>query len=70
MLFNAVLFLVSAIASGAAGSAPVLIAWRIVGGLAIGAARVLAPMYIAEVAPAYLRGRLASCALRPDSTKV
>ena len=60
MLFNAVLFLVSAFASGAARSAPVFITWRIAGGLAIGAASVLAPMYISEVAPAYLRGRLAS----------
>ena len=60
MLFNAVLFLASAYATGAAGSAPAFIAWRIVGGLAIGAASVLAPMYISEVAPAHLRGRLAS----------
>ena len=60
MLFNAVLFLVSAFATGAAGSAHAFITWRIVGGLAIGGASVLAPMYISEVAPAHLRGRLAS----------
>jgi SP family sugar:H+ symporter-like MFS transporter len=60
MVFNAVLFLASAYATGAAGSAPAFVAWRIVGGLAIGAASVLAPMYISEVAPAHLRGRLAS----------
>lgn len=60
MLFNAVLFLASAYATGAATSAPGFIIWRIVGGLAIGAASVLAPMYISEVAPAHLRGRLAS----------
>jgi SP family sugar:H+ symporter-like MFS transporter len=60
MLFNAVLFLVSAFATGAAASAHTFITWRIVGGVAIGAASVLAPMYISEVAPAYLRGRLAS----------
>jgi len=60
MLFNAVLFLASAYATGAATSAPIFIACRIVGGLAIGAASVLAPMYISEVAPAHLRGRLAS----------
>jgi len=34
------------------------VAWRIVGGLGIGAASILAPMYIAEIAPARLRGRL------------
>ena len=60
MLFNAVLFLVSAVATGLAGSAAVFIASRLLGGLAIGAASVLAPMYIAEVAPAHMRGRLAS----------
>src|SRR6202000_1578216 len=60
MLANAVLFLLSAFASGAAGSAIVFIASRIVGGVGIGAASVLAPMYISEVAPAHFRGRLAS----------
>jgi SP family sugar:H+ symporter-like MFS transporter len=60
MLLNAVLFLVSAFITGAAGSAGVFIAGRILGGLAIGAASVLAPMYISEVAPARLRGRLSS----------
>ena len=60
MLVNAVLFVVSAVVSGAAGSAGVFIASRILGGMGIGAASVLAPMYISEVAPAHLRGRLAS----------
>jgi SP family sugar:H+ symporter-like MFS transporter len=60
MLLNATLFLVSALATGAANSAGVFIAARIAGGIAIGAASVLAPMYIAEVAPAHIRGRLAS----------
>ncbi|HKQ39885.1 MAG TPA: MFS transporter, partial [Verrucomicrobiae bacterium] len=60
MLLNAVLFLLSAIATGAANSAGFFIAARVAGGIAIGAASVLAPMYIAEVAPARLRGRLAS----------
>ena len=60
MLLNAILFLASAVATGAANSAGVFIAARVAGGLAIGAASVLAPMYIAEVAPAQIRGRLAS----------
>ena len=60
MLLNAVLFLASAVMTGAAGSAGIFIAVRIAGGLAIGAASVLAPMYISEVAPARIRGRLAS----------
>jgi MFS transporter, SP family, sugar:H+ symporter len=60
MLLNAILFLASAVATGAANSAGVFIAARIAGGIAIGAASVLAPMYIAEVAPPHIRGRLAS----------
>jgi len=60
MLLNAVLFLASAVATGAANSPGVFIAARIAGGIAIGAASVLAPMYIAEIAPAQIRGRLAS----------
>ena len=60
MLATAVLFLISAVGTGLAGSAGVFIASRLVGGLAIGAASVLAPMYISEVAPAHVRGRLGS----------
>jgi MFS transporter, SP family, sugar:H+ symporter len=60
MLLNAILFLASAVATGAANSAGFFIAARVAGGIAIGAASVLAPMYIAEVAPAEMRGRLAS----------
>jgi sugar porter (SP) family MFS transporter len=60
MVLTAILFLGSAIATGAAGSAAFFSAARLVGGLAIGAASVLAPMYIAEVAPAHMRGRLGS----------
>ena len=60
MLCNAVVFLASAFATGAAGSAATFIAARVLGGLAIGAASVLAPMYISEIAPPHLRGRLAS----------
>ncbi len=60
MVLNAILFLASAVATGAANSATFFIASRLAGGLAIGAASVLAPMYIAEVAPAHIRGRLAS----------
>jgi len=50
MLLNAVLFLAGAVVTGGAGSAGLFIAARIAGGLAIGAASVLAPMYISEVA--------------------
>jgi MFS transporter, SP family, sugar:H+ symporter len=60
MLLNATIFLVSAFATGASSSANSFIAARLLGGLGIGAASVLAPMYISEVAPASMRGRLAS----------
>jgi MFS transporter, SP family, sugar:H+ symporter len=60
MLLNAIIFLGTAVATGAASSAQIFTVARIIGGVAIGAASVLAPMYIAEVAPARMRGRLAS----------
>src|SRR6516165_6026866 len=60
MFVNAILFLVTAVATGAASSAGFFIAARITAGVAIGGASVLAPMYIAEVAPPHMRGRLAS----------
>lgn len=60
LLAVSVLFGISAIGSGLANSIPVFIAYRIFGGLAVGGASVLAPMYIAEVSPAHLRGRMVS----------
>jgi len=60
MLLNGSLFFLSAVATGLASSAAFFITARLVGGLAIGGASVLAPMYIAEVAPTHVRGRLAS----------
>ena len=60
MLVAAVLFLVSAIGSGFAQTLTGLILWRVVGGLGVGFASVLAPAYIAEVSPADMRGRLGS----------
>jgi MFS transporter, SP family, sugar:H+ symporter len=60
MMIAAVLFLVSAIASGAAGSAMLLAAARFFAGSAVGAASVLSPAYISEVTPATIRGRLSS----------
>jgi MFS transporter, SP family, arabinose:H+ symporter len=54
----AVLYLVSAIGCGLAWNWTALVAFRVVGGLAIGGSSVLGPMYIAEIAPAKYRGRL------------
>ncbi|MGE0815532.1 MAG: sugar porter family MFS transporter [Vicinamibacterales bacterium] len=54
----AVLYVVSAAGCGLAWSWPVLLAARFLGGIAIGASSVAAPMYIAEIAPPEARGRL------------
>lgn len=58
LLVSAFLFAVSSILTGWAGSFNTFVAWRILGGVAIGMASNLSPMYIAEVAPAHMRGRL------------
>lgn len=60
MLVAAGLFVVSAIGSGFAFGIWDLTFWRFIGGIAVGVASVVAPMYIAEIAPAELRGRLGS----------
>lgn len=60
MLIGSGLFVVSAIAAGLATEVGVLIAARVVGGLGIGIASVIAPAYIAEISPAGIRGRLGS----------
>ena len=54
----AVIFAVSSIGTGMASHFYVFIAWRICGGVAIGLASSLSPMYIAEIAPAQMRGKL------------
>ena len=57
-----VLYFTSAIGCAVAESWYVLLFSRFLGGLAIGAASVMAPMYIAEIAPGRLRGRLVAVA--------
>jgi SP family sugar:H+ symporter-like MFS transporter len=58
MMLAAVLFLVGAILQGVAESHLLFLTARIMGGMAVGAASVLSPAYISEVAPAAIRGRL------------
>ncbi|MCW2566504.1 MAG: sugar transporter, partial [Mycobacterium sp.] len=60
MRVAAVLFLASAVGSGLAWSLGSLAVFRVVGGIAVGIASVIAPAYIAEIAPARMRGRLGS----------
>jgi SP family arabinose:H+ symporter-like MFS transporter len=54
----AILYLVSALGCAFAWNWTALVAFRFIGGLGIGGSSVLGPMYIAELAPAKLRGRL------------
>ena len=56
----AALFTISAIGTGAANQLTPFIIYRLIGGLGIGLASAVSPMYIAEMAPAALRGRLVS----------
>lgn len=60
MVIAAVMFLASAIGSGMPVTIFDFTFWRLLGGMAFGAASVIAPAYIAEVSPARLRGRLGS----------
>jgi len=60
MVVASVFFFASAIGSGAPFTIFDFIFWRVLGGLGVGAASVIAPAYIAETAPAHLRGRLGS----------
>jgi SP family sugar:H+ symporter-like MFS transporter len=55
-----VLFIISAWGSGIADTSVIFIVYRVLGGLAVGAASVMAPAYISEIAPAEIRGRLAT----------
>lgn len=60
LLISAILYLVTSWGAGIAGSSLEFVLYRLAGGLAVGAASVMAPAYIAEVAPARYRGRLAT----------
>ena len=58
MMLAAALFLGGALVQGFAQLQPVFVIARLTGGMAVGAASVLSPAYISEVAPAAIRGRL------------
>ena len=60
LMFSAVLFTVSAIATGLFNDFTLFNIARFIGGVGIGVASALAPMYIAEVSPAEIRGRMVS----------
>jgi SP family sugar porter-like MFS transporter len=60
LMFSALLFFISAIGSAYAANFDQFIIYRLLGGIGMGMASTLSPMYIAEVAPAKLRGRFVS----------
>jgi SP family arabinose:H+ symporter-like MFS transporter len=60
LMFAAMLFFISAIGSASAHSLFYFLVARVLGGVAVGVASILSPMYIAELAPAKHRGSLVS----------
>ena len=60
LIIASLLFLFSAIGTGMANNFTVFILYRIIGGIGIGLASNISPVYIAEIAPAIFRGRLVS----------
>jgi MFS transporter, SP family, sugar:H+ symporter len=60
MQVAALLLAISAVGSGLVTGVWDLVLWRVVGGIGVGMASVIAPTYIAEVSPAHVRGRLGS----------
>jgi len=60
LIVASLFFTLSAWGSGVAEGSVEFVIYRVIGGLAVGAASVLAPAYISEVAPARYRGRLSS----------
>jgi MFS transporter, SP family, arabinose:H+ symporter len=60
LILSAVLFIAASFGTGSAGSLGIFIIFRILGGIGIGLASNLSPMYIAEITPANVRGRFVS----------
>lgn len=60
LMSSAIVFIVSAWGSGIATSQNEFIFYRLIGGMAVGAASIICPAYIAEIAPAKYRGKLTS----------
>lgn len=60
LLLAAILFLVSAVGTALPRTLGQFILFRLIGGLGVGAASMTSPMYIAEISPARIRGRMVS----------
>ena len=60
LILSAVLYIISAVGSGIADSLTVLVSYRIILGLSIGMIAMTSPMYIAEISPSNIRGKMVS----------
>jgi len=60
LILSAILFLVSAIGTAIPRPLTTFLVFRFLGGLGVGAASMTSPMYIAEISPAHIRGRMVS----------
>lgn len=60
MKIAAALFLLSAVGAGLAPNIELLVIFRVIGGVGVGVASLIAPAYIAETSPSHIRGRLGS----------
>ncbi len=60
LVISAAIFAVSAVMMGWSGSYNIFIAWRIIAGIGMGAASMLSPLYIAEISPPSIRGKMVS----------
>jgi SP family xylose:H+ symportor-like MFS transporter len=60
LILSAVLFFISAVGTAIPRSITAFIIYRILGGIGVGAASISSPMYIAEISPARIRGRMVS----------
>lgn len=60
LIFVALFFAVSSLVSAIAVNSAVFIIARLLGGLSVGAASVLCPLYVAEIVPSKIRGRMVS----------
>ena len=60
LVFSGILFAIASVATAFAGSVPLLIAARLIGGIGVGIASMICPMYIAEISPPKIRGALVS----------
>lgn len=60
LILSAILFFISAVGTALPKNITIFIIYRIIGGLGVGAASMSSPMYIAEISPARIRGRMVS----------